>query len=89
MQGVQEWRPQPPQEREGQPVDVGMDDVETRGRFGDCLEQRGIGGGRVGTRAAQPQGARPCGNQLGFGAGVPARKQRDLVAERDQLVCKP
>ena len=68
---------------------MGMDDVEIVGCFGDCLKQRGVGRGRVRTRAAQPQGSRPSRNQLGFGARVPAGKQCDFVAERDQLVCEP
>jgi hypothetical protein len=63
------------------PVNMGMDDVELAGLFGDGLEQRGTDGSRIRTRAAQAQGPGTDWDEFGSGAGVPARKQRDVSAK--------
>jgi hypothetical protein len=66
--------------KSSRPCNVGMDDVELAGLFGDGLEQRGTDGSRIRTRAAQAQGPQTNWDEFGSGAGVPAREQRDVMA---------
>lgn len=48
MHGAHEGHAEPTEQRKGQPVDMGVDHVEVFRALGNCLQQHGAGGIRIG-----------------------------------------
>src|SRR6478609_7317092 len=58
---------QPTEQRERQPIYMGVDDVEIGGALGDRFQRKGGGGTRVGALATEPQRPRPYRMKLAHG----------------------
>src|ERR1700761_668820 len=98
---IQSWQVEPPvhsgekrhaeatEERKWQPVDVSVNYVKIFRPLRDSLEQYGTGGVRIRPLSAQTERAGPHRMKLAACLGIAARKKRDLMAERDQLVNQP
>ena len=71
-----------------QEIDMEMDHVELIGPSADGVEHHEVAGDVV-ADAGEPQPLRNARHERGRGLGVPARKQRDLVALGHQLLGEP
>jgi hypothetical protein len=84
-----EGHAEPGQQRQMQPIDVGVDRIELlrmpRYRFQQGSHCRH----RVGTGAPEAQRTWPDGVKLATCVGVPTREQGDVVAQFDQLIHQP
>ena len=75
-----------PEQREMKLVDVEVQDVEFVGALAHAIEHQHVIGDRIADAGVEPQRLRHAGHQIGRRDRIAAREQRDLVAERHQLL---
>ena len=89
VQGRHERHAQPAEQRQMQPINVTVDDIELGHTLGDSFEQRRLGGDGVRARPAKAKRARPDRDEGCSSGRIPAGKKSDVVSKSYQLVCQP
>jgi hypothetical protein len=79
----------PAEQRQMQPIDMRVDDVEFRGFLAHGFQQYRLGNHRVSARAAETKCSGPDGMKLGSGDRIPTGKQRDLMPQAHQFINQP
>src|SRR5215469_11320113 len=91
VQRGHEWRGLPVEQRPRIVVEMEVEEVElvVITFLPHALEHHHVERVGIAYRAIEPQGFRPCCVKLGRRLGIAARKQCDVMSERDQLFRQP
>src|SRR4051812_43718449 len=89
MERRQEWHAEASQQRQMQPIHVGVDDIETGALLDYGFEQSRLSDERIRARTAKPKRPRPSRNELGAGLGIATCEQRHLMTKLHQLFDEP
>src|SRR4051812_9128419 len=89
MERRQEWHAEASQQRQMQPIHVGVDHIEIGGPQGYGFEESRLSDERIRARTAKPKRPRPSRNKLGAGLGIATCEQRHLMTKLHQLFDEP
>src|SRR3954454_1362005 len=89
MAGCQKRYAKPTQERQVQPIDMHVDDIEVGRVPGNRFQQRSLGNHRVRPWAAEAKSPRPDSMELGGGLRISAGEQRHLMPQAYQFIDQP
>ena len=74
-----------PKQREMELIDMEVQDVEVVGALAHAIEHQHVIGNRIADAGVEPQRLGHAGHQIGRGDQIAARKQRHVMAERNQF----
>jgi hypothetical protein len=89
MAGCQKGDTKPAQEREMQPIDMHVDDLEFGRVAGNRFQQRCLSNNRVRPWATEAKGLGPNGMEVRGGPRISAGEKRYLMPQAYQLIDQP